>query len=145
MENVQKVILPSLKAGKIVLCDRFIGSTLVYQGLQGGLGLDFVMQNHQMFLNSIMPDITIYLQLTPEQALQRLHCRELFDSFDAQTSTNISKMVDYYNLIYTQNNNLQIAKIHKNTKIIIIDASKGDESTIFNEILQSLNLLSVAS
>jgi dTMP kinase len=138
MENVQKVILPSLDAGKIVLCDRFIGSTIVYQGLQGGLGIDFVMQNHQMFLNSIMPDATIYLKLNPAQALQRLSDRDLFDSFDAQTSANISKMVDYYDSIYTHNKNSQITKIHTNTKIITINASDGDANTIFQLVLQNL-------
>ncbi|OFO50544.1 dTMP kinase [Nosocomiicoccus sp. HMSC059G07] len=64
-------ILPALNHGKIVLCDRFIDSSLAYQGYARGLGFDPIFQINKFAIDTHMPDLTIYLKLDPKIGLLR--------------------------------------------------------------------------
>jgi len=64
-------IQPSLKAGAIVVCDRFIDSTLAYQGYGRGIELGFLRTLLAFVTGGLMPDLTFYLDVDPERALQR--------------------------------------------------------------------------
>lgn len=68
---VEKVI-PELEKGSIVLCDRFIDSSLTYQGFARGLGIDEVFSINQFAIDGFMPDLTMYLDVPPEMGLQRI-------------------------------------------------------------------------
>ena len=68
---VEKVI-PYLEQGYIVLCDRFIDSSLAYQGHARGLGIDKVYQMNLMATNGLLPDVTIYVDVKPEVGLSRI-------------------------------------------------------------------------
>ncbi len=68
---VEKVI-PYLEQGYIVLCDRFIDSSLAYQGYARGLGIDKVYQMNLMATNGLLPDATIYVDVRPEVGLSRI-------------------------------------------------------------------------
>ncbi len=68
---VEKVI-PTLEKGGIVICDRFIDSSLVYQGIGRGLGIENVYNMNQFATNGIMPDLTLFFDITPEKALARI-------------------------------------------------------------------------
>lgn len=68
---VEKVI-PALKEGKIVLCDRFVHSSLAYQGHARGLGIENVMKVNEFAIDEYMPDLTIYFDLDPEVGLERI-------------------------------------------------------------------------
>ncbi|MDY0394830.1 dTMP kinase [Virgibacillus halophilus] len=68
---VQKV-LPALKAGKIVVCDRFIDSSLAYQGYASGLDMEEVFMVNQFAIEDTMPDITIFFDISPQQGLERI-------------------------------------------------------------------------
>ncbi|MGM0877651.1 MAG: dTMP kinase [Bacillota bacterium] len=68
---VEKVI-PSINNGKIVLCDRFIDSSLAYQGYARGLGIDEVLSINEFALNGFMPDLTLYFSIEPEKGLKRI-------------------------------------------------------------------------
>jgi dTMP kinase len=74
-EHVEAVIRPALAAGKWVLCDRFVGSTLAYQGYGMGLGRELVMQIHALTAG-LLPDVTFVLQVPPEVAAARLGGRD---------------------------------------------------------------------
>ena len=65
-EHVQQVIKPALKAGKIVICDRFLDSTLVYQGLARGLGLTEVLRLNDFATQGLLPQVTFWLAATRE-------------------------------------------------------------------------------
>lgn len=67
---VEKII-PALKSGKIVLCDRFIDSSLAYQGFARGLGFDSIFTINKFAIETNMPDLTIYLRLDPKIGLLR--------------------------------------------------------------------------
>jgi dTMP kinase len=68
---VGEVIRPYLERGGIVLCDRYADSTLAYQGYGHGLPVDDIKQILQFATSGLYPDITIYLDLTPEKGLER--------------------------------------------------------------------------
>ncbi|GAA0310883.1 dTMP kinase [Gracilibacillus halotolerans] len=69
---VEKVI-PALDRGDIVLCDRFIDSSLAYQGYARGLGMDEILSINQFAIADFMPELTLYLDVDPEIGLQRIN------------------------------------------------------------------------
>ena len=68
---VQK-ILPALKEGSIVLCDRFVDASLVYQGYARKIGLEDVLSINQFAIENKMPDLTLYFDIPPEIGLSRI-------------------------------------------------------------------------
>ena len=68
---IKQVILPSLKEGKIVILDRYIDSSLAYQGFARGLTYDFVAKVNSFVMENCMPDVTIFLDVSPEKAFKR--------------------------------------------------------------------------
>ncbi|HEY4553989.1 MAG TPA: dTMP kinase [Bacillaceae bacterium] len=68
---IEKVV-PALERGEVVLCDRFIDSSLAYQGHARGLGIEEVWTINQFAIQSLMPDATIYLDIDPEAGLKRI-------------------------------------------------------------------------
>lgn len=72
---VEKIV-PALQAGKVVICDRFIDSSLAYQGHARGLGIDEVLGINRFAIDQMLPDLTIYLDVYPEVGLKRIHANE---------------------------------------------------------------------
>lgn len=70
-DHVRRVIRPALDAGSWVLCDRFVDSTRVYQGIAGGLGIAMVDRLHDLMLDCLKPDLTLVLDLDPRRGLDR--------------------------------------------------------------------------
>jgi dTMP kinase len=69
---VDEVIRPSLAAGRVVITDRFLLSTLVYQGLAGGIALNDVWRVGQVATGGVLPDLTIVLDIPAEQRRARV-------------------------------------------------------------------------
>ena len=70
-EHINKIINPSLLKGDIVLCDRFIDSTIVYQGVGGGINQTLLLSLHKNFCYDLYPDITFFLSLDPKVGIER--------------------------------------------------------------------------
>ncbi|MFC0274242.1 dTMP kinase [Metabacillus herbersteinensis] len=68
---IEKVI-PALDEGKIVICDRFVDSSLAYQGFARGIGIDNVYSINEFAINGVMPNVTLYFDLDPEKGLERI-------------------------------------------------------------------------
>jgi dTMP kinase len=81
---VSEVIKPALDSGKIVVCDRFTDSTLVYQGYARGLDIEIVQDLNETASAGLKPDLTILLDLPVEEGLARKKARHK-DRFDAET------------------------------------------------------------
>ncbi len=75
VEHVEHVIKPALHRGDTVLCDRFLDSTIVYQGISKGLGADYVRALHQLTLGNVQPDVTLILDIDPAVGLTRAKAR----------------------------------------------------------------------
>src|SRR5262245_61012164 len=74
-DHVDQVIRPAVERGAIVLCDRFLDSTRVYQGVTGNLDPTFVKSLEVATVNGMMPDMTLLLDLDPELGLKRAGAR----------------------------------------------------------------------
>lgn len=91
---IEKVI-PALKNGQIVLCDRFIDSSLAYQGFARGLGIDEVLSINQFAIDNNMPDLTLYLDVTPEVGLDRIK-----KSKDREVNRLDLEAIDFHHKVY---------------------------------------------
>lgn len=68
---VNEVISPALKNGSIVICDRYIDSSIAYQGFGRKLGINLVSKINNIATNGLIPDITFFLDLPPEESSKR--------------------------------------------------------------------------
>lgn len=72
---VEKVI-PALEQGSIVICDRFVDSSMVYQGIGRGIGVDEVYQMNLFATENILPKRTIFFDILPEDGLKRVYANK---------------------------------------------------------------------
>lgn len=71
-QHLAEVVIPALKQGKVVLCDRFIDSSLAYQGHARGLGMDEVYAINKFAIGDTLPDLTIFIDVPPHVGLNRV-------------------------------------------------------------------------
>lgn len=71
-QHLVEKVLPALQQGKVVLCDRFIDSSLAYQGHARGLGIDEVLSINEFAIQDTWPDLTLLFDVAPEIGLQRI-------------------------------------------------------------------------
>ncbi len=82
-QHVRQVLLPALDAGKTVLCDRFLDSSLAYQGYGRMLGAERVLAINREAVGELEPDWTVMLLLDPSEARARMHTKKL-DRIEAE-------------------------------------------------------------
>ncbi len=112
-ELVRTIIKPKLEEGVWVLSDRFADSTTVYQGFAGGVPLDRIRQLHSIVLGEFAPDLTIILDLPPDEGLRRVNSR-------AQTISRFEKHpAEFYQKV--RNGYLQIANENPD-RCAVVDA-----------------------
>lgn len=74
-QHVKHVVMPQLQSGGVVLCDRFIDSTVAYQGFARGLDMDFIRRLNSFCTAGCLPDLTFLLDLPLEESRRRLAAR----------------------------------------------------------------------
>ena len=124
-EHVEKVIRPALEAGKIVLCDRFADSTMVYQGFVRGIEIDKVKALCEFATDGIQPDLTILLDAAPEALLQRRADRGVKDRFE-QEGLDFQKKVRAGFLLLANADRVRVKKVNalQNTEAVQADIQK---------------------
>jgi len=95
-QHLIEKILPALDAGKIVICDRFVDSSLAYQGVGRGVGFDEVYTVNRFAIEDHMPDLTVYLDLDAQAGLDRIAQRAYLDRLDQEKITFHQKVVEGY-------------------------------------------------
>ena len=118
-EHIENKIKPAIFNKKIIICDRFIDSTLAYQVYGKGVNKSMVDSVHKYILGSIKPDLTFILKVNILKALQRLRKRKKKNRYD-----KFSK--NFY--IKVQNAFIKIAKKNKK-RYFILDNSKDSKDT----------------
>ncbi|MGI6711299.1 MAG: dTMP kinase [Bacillota bacterium] len=83
-QHVEQLIKPALADGKVVICDRFIDSTLAYQGFGRGIDLDFLQTVNEMAAGGLLPDITIILDIDSHIGLERIRCNRRKDRLEGE-------------------------------------------------------------
>ncbi|WMJ79987.1 dTMP kinase [Clostridium sp. MB40-C1] len=129
-QHMAERVIPALKNGKLVICDRFVDSSLAYQGYARGIGIDEVMNINEFAIEGYMPDLTLYLDIEPEIGLERISKnkeREV-NRLDLEKLGFHKKVREGYYILLDK----YPSRIKK------IDASKSIE-IVFNEITRILN------
>ena len=119
VQLLKEIVKPKLENGELVFCDRYIDSSFAYQGYARGLGLEFVKRINDYAVTNFMPDLTLFLNLPPEQAFKRKGGADAGDRLE-QTG------LEFHNKVYA--GYLDLAKIYKD-RFVVIDASGTKEQT----------------
>lgn len=103
-QHMVEKIIPALKAGQIVICDRFIDSSLAYQGYARGIGMDEVLSINSFAVKDFMPSLTIFLELEPKKGLQRIMANKDRERnrLDLEKSQFHEKVYEGYKLLLNQ-------------------------------------------
>ncbi len=125
---VEKVI-PALKEGKLVLCDRFIDSSLAYQGGAREIGIDNVYNMNLFATEGMLPDLTILFDIKPEEGLARIaaNSQREVNRLDVEKLAFHNKVRDSFH---------ELAKRFPE-RFVIIDASKGPDE-VFEESYRAI-------
>ncbi|WP_165491879.1 dTMP kinase [Egibacter rhizosphaerae] len=124
-EHVRKVIRPALDEGKVVICDRFIDSSLVYQGIARGLGEDDVAEINRWAIEGLVPDAVVLLRLDPAEGLARAHARRVeLEGTGSSADRLEQERLDFHRTVAS--GYLRLAKVH-NRRFVVIDASSPHE------------------
>lgn len=86
VQHLETVVRPALAAGKTVVCDRYFDATMVYQGYARGLDKKTILRLHQLACGGLTPDLTLLLDLAPEEGLNRAWRRIASDDAHAAES-----------------------------------------------------------
>lgn len=100
-QHLVEKVFPALQAGKVVLCDRFIDSSLAYQGYARELGMDEVLMINQFAIQDCMPDLTLLFDITPEEGLKRISANKEREKnrLDLEQLTFHEKVYEAYHLL----------------------------------------------
>ncbi len=121
-QHVAEKIRPALENGITVLCDRFVDSSIAYQGYGRGLG-EVVKEINSPAVNGCMPDVTIFLDITPEDAMARIAERG-HDRLEREALELHKRIYEGYR---------KIIESDKMNRIVSVDASKSPEG-VWEEI-----------
>ena len=130
IQHLHDRIIPYLEKEYIVICDRFIDSSYVYQGIASDLGMNYILKINDFMNKKTMPDITFLLDLDVEVGLGRVKSR----GKESQNRIDL-KTVEYHNKV--RNAYLSLAK--KNKKRYIIINANQDSDSIFLEVVDKLS------
>ncbi len=115
-QHLVEKIWPALKEGKTVLCDRYLDSSLAYQGGARGLGVDEVLSINLFATEGTYPDLTLLFDLEPEKGLARIAANQ-----NREVNRLDLEKLDFHHQV--RNNFLALAKRYPE-RYVIIDASK---------------------
>ena len=129
-QHVKDFIIPNLEAGKIILCDRYIDSSLVYQGYARNIGMENIWEINKFAILNTMPDFTILLMIEPEKGLARIQANKNRDvnRLDRETLDMHKKVYEGYKLIAQKYSDRIIAinaennvdKVHQDTLDVVL-------------------------
>ena len=116
-QHLIEKIWPALKAGTNVLCDRYLDSSLAYQGNARGLGIENVLKVNEFATEGTFPDITLFFDLDPEVGLQRIAANQQREV----NRLDLEKMSFHKSV---REGFLKLAEMYPN-RYVVIDASKS--------------------
>ena len=131
-QHLVEKVWPALKEGKIVICDRYIDSSLAYQGGARNLGVENVLNINMFATEGTFPDITLLFDIKPEDGLHRIA---------ANANREVNRLdlekIEFHKLV--RNTFLELAKQYKN-RYVIIDASKPLDEVVENKWLSLIHI-----
>lgn len=133
-DHVEEIIRPAVRQGMIVLCDRFLDSSRVYQGEDPAVGPDFLAALEKVAINGMMPDLTIILDIDPALGLERAAARrghDVADRYEKETLETHRRRREAY---------LAIAAAEPE-RCVVVDAARAPEAIAEDIALQVWDML----
>ncbi len=115
-EHISKIILPALQRGNWVICDRFSGSTLAYQGYGREINIDIIKKLENIVCQNISPDLTFFLDISPEESILRRK-NKIADRIESEGLEFLKKVNHGFKLIALENK-WEIIKASENINLI---------------------------
>jgi dTMP kinase len=97
-----EALVPALQAGHLVICDRFLPSTYVYQGVGAGVPLDFISNSHKIFCNDYQPDHYLYFRADTEEIIRRIAQRPGNNHYDKANKMVHETRIEAYSRLFEQ-------------------------------------------
>ena len=119
-QHLVEKVWPALKEGKIVICDRYLDSSLAYQGGARGLGVDNILNINLFATENTWPDLTLLFDIKPELGLARINANA-----DREVNRLDLEKLDFHNKV--RDTFLELAKKYPD-RFVIIDASQSREA-----------------
>ncbi|MBS6601800.1 MAG: dTMP kinase [Clostridium sp.] len=116
-QHLVEKIIPALNEGKVVLCDRFIDSSLAYQGYARGIGMDEILEINKFAIGEYMPNLSIFFDLDPGEGLKRIN-----KDNNREVNRLDNEKLDFHNKV--REGYYKILEKDKD-RIVKIDASKS--------------------
>ena len=131
-QHVEETILPALNENKIVLCDRFLISSLAYQGVGRGLGIENVRNINDFAINGVFPDFILFFDVDPITTLKRKSSLDTADRLEKEGNNFHERVYNGYKEILNSEKNIEI-----------IDATQSVEDVFSQciEVLKRRNVL----
>ena len=96
-QHTLEKIIPALNEDKIVLCDRYIGSSFAYQGYARELGIEEIAEINDFGINGMRPDVTFFLDIEPEKCFQRIIKKRQLDRLEQEEMQFHNKVYEWMN------------------------------------------------
>lgn len=116
-QHVDEVIKPAIEMGKTVICDRFFGASVAYQGYGRGLDLDFIYDLTQRVTQSIKPDLVLLLDIDPELGLKRIASRGQKDRLELADISFHRRVREGF-----------LAQAKDNTSWVVLNANQNEDN-----------------
>ena len=131
-DHVQRVVLPALARGEIVISDRYADSSTVYQGMVRGLGEELVIQLNRLATGDLDPDLTVVFDLDPELGVGRARSRNA--EGDGAESRLDDEPAEFHRRV--REGFLRLAELHPE-RVRVVDAG-GEPDAVFARLLAEL-------
>ena len=135
-QHLTEVIMPALKAGKIVICDRFTDATIAYQGYGRGLDVSIIKELNHIATRGIKPDLTIYLDIPSEEGLKK--ARAIKKDFKKSCDRLEGEDISFHRLV--RKGYLALARLEPRrikvirTKETVVETHKKIIETVLNHL-----------
>lgn len=130
-QHLVEKVFPALEEGKLVICDRYIDSSLAYQGGARGLGIDEVLNINMFATEYKFPDLTLLFDIDPVLGLERISKNK-----NREVNRLDLEKLDFHNQV--RNTFLDLSKRYED-RYIIIDASQSEEKVASDALEAILN------
>lgn len=121
MQHLAEKVIPALERGDVVICDRYLDSSYVYQGIARGVGIEKVKLANNFALD-YLPDLTIFLDVRPEVGLKRIQNRGKLDRLDLEKK-------EFHDLVY--NGYKEVAKLFSD-RIVTINGEQAEDKVLMD-------------
>ena len=129
VQHLSDRVEPALSKGELVICDRYVDSSLAYRAHARGLGVDFITKINAFALEKYLPDVTVFIDLSPEAAFKRKKGADADDRLEQAGMAFHNKVYAGYKKLAEENPN----------RFVCIDGNNTPEE-IFKQIVAALKV-----